>query len=475
MFEYLQKFKNLSPSLREVVSSARATQVISELEKKYDVDLNALVIKIMVKEINWTGLSEFLAQEHHLAVAQAVALQAELAERLFKPATQYLGISPQKQLQKFSRQELEHELPAPVAPEKPQLRERQTLPAIQPVASAEQVEKISPQVLQKAGITDRQSVESVRLTSIMQTFFKGIRDSIDTRETLLKQKAAGGLALDAAKADAVMALLKAAKQGKVAAAPTIKKSASPFDSLEQIRDVEYKFPSPLPIPPLIRGGREGGVVEQKPHQFSEQELEHELEPPHQKAEVRSEKLEVPPTPLATKSEFVISTEKLKQAERALQSGSHQPKADPPRAGKSQITNQSDVRLPRGKDGRNGAERARLDDILKPPAKMQGPLEELAGIDLTIFRRLGDAPESSIKKIENKIRLLEQESYTRRQQGVNAWRHSPVYAQYLALGQESFTSGRPVVDTIAARQKAGAAVLNIAEFDAIAELNGVLRV
>ena len=65
------------------------------------------------------------------------------------------------------------------------------------------------------GITDRQSVESVRLTSIMQTFFKGIRDSIDTRETLLKQKAAGGLALDAAKADAVMALLKAAKQGKV--------------------------------------------------------------------------------------------------------------------------------------------------------------------------------------------------------------------------------------------------------------------
>ena len=242
MFEYLQKFKNLSPSLREVVSSARATQVISELEKKYDVDLNALVIKIMVKEINWTGLSEFLAQEHHLAVAQAVALQAELAERLFKPATQYLGISPQKQLQKFSRQELEHELPAPVAPEKPQLRERQTLPAIQPVASAEQVEKISPQVLQKAGITDRQSVESVRLTSIMQTFFKGIRDSIDTRETLLKQKAAGGLALDAAKADAVMALLKAAKQGKVAAAPTIKKSASPFDSLEQIRDVEYKFP-----------------------------------------------------------------------------------------------------------------------------------------------------------------------------------------------------------------------------------------
>ncbi|OGF26904.1 hypothetical protein A2242_00020 [Candidatus Falkowbacteria bacterium RIFOXYA2_FULL_47_9] len=459
MFEYLQKFKNLSPSLREVVSSARATQVISELEKKYDVDLNALVIKIMVKEINWTGLSEFLAQEHHLAVAQAVALQAELAERLFKPATQYLGISPQKQLQKFSRQELEHELPAPVAPEKPQLRERQTLPAIQPVASAEQVEKISPQVLQKAGITDRQSVESVRLTSIMQTFFKGIRDSIDTRETLLKQKAAGGLALDAAKADAVMALLKAAKQGKVAAAPTIKKSASPFDSLEQIRDVEYKFPSPLPIPPLIRGGREGGVVEQKPHQFSEQELEHELMPP----------------PLAPKSEFVISTEKLKQAERALQSGSHQPKADPPRAGKSQITNQSDVRLPRGKDGRNGAERARLDDILKPPAKMQGPLEELAGIDLTIFRRLGDAPESSIKKIENKIRLLEQESYTRRQQGVNAWRHSPVYAQYLALGQESFTSGRPVVDTIAARQKAGAAVLNIAEFDAIAELNGVLRV
>ena len=117
----------------------------------------------------------------------------------------------------------------------------------------------------------------------------------------------------------------------------------------------------------------------------------------------------------------------------------------------------------------------MDDILQPPVKLQGPLEELAGIDLTIFRRLGERPENITKKISNKIKLLEQESISKRQQGVNAWRHSPVHAQYLALGQESFDTGRSVADIIAARKKNSQDVLTAGEFEAIAELNLTLRV
>jgi hypothetical protein len=435
MFEYLQKFKTLSPNLRQVVSSPRATQVVNELEKKYGVDLAALVIKVMVKEINWSGLTEFLVQEHHLTPEQAEKLQTELAEKLFRPAAQYLGITPQKQPPQFSRQELEHELAAPAAPKNlpatPTLQSpHKPAPAAVPIAVSidEQVERTLPQVLQAAGITDKQSVDSLRLQSIMQTFFKGIRDSIDTHETLLKQKSGGGLGLDAAKAGEVMALVKSAKQGKIAAMPSVKKVKSPFDSLEQMRDVEYSFGS-------------------------------------KKEEVRSLKSEVP-TPEQKKSEFVISAEKLKQAEQVLGQNTVVP-------AQSAKTN---MRPPRGGTAdRQDADRTRLDDIFKPPAKMQGPLEELAAVDLTIFRRLGETPEQSVKKIENKIRLLEQESYTRRQQGVSAWRHSPIYAQYLALGEESFSAGKPVEEIIAAKVKAGQPVLSTAEFEAIAELNSILRV
>src|SRR3989339_1298675 len=137
MFSYLEKFKNLSPDLREAVSSARATQVISELEKKYGIDLDALVIKIMVKEVSWSGLAEFLVQEHHLSSGQAEVLQAELAERLFKPAEQYLGISaqPTEVSETFPRKGFRN---LPVAP------------------VDEPVERVLPQVLQKAGITDGQ-------------------------------------------------------------------------------------------------------------------------------------------------------------------------------------------------------------------------------------------------------------------------------------------------------------------------------
>jgi hypothetical protein len=38
MFDYLDRFKQLSPELKEVVSSPEALEKISVLEKKYQVD-----------------------------------------------------------------------------------------------------------------------------------------------------------------------------------------------------------------------------------------------------------------------------------------------------------------------------------------------------------------------------------------------------------------------------------------------------
>ena len=120
------------------------------------------------------------------------------------------------------------------------------------------------------------------------------------------------------------------------------------------------------------------------------------------------------------------------------------------------------------------DKPRMDDILQPPTRLQGPIEELANLDLINFHRLGGSPEVVISKIQNKIKLLEQESYTRRQQGINAWRHSPVYKMYVDLGQQSLLSGKPVAELIkinAGRKDR----LTLEEFNAILELNRQLRV
>ncbi|PIR95088.1 hypothetical protein COT95_00580, partial [Candidatus Falkowbacteria bacterium CG10_big_fil_rev_8_21_14_0_10_37_6] len=86
-----------------------------------------------------------------------------------------------------------------------------------------------------------------------------------------------------------------------------------------------------------------------------------------------------------------------------------------------------------------------------------------------------SPLTIIKKIESKIKLLESEGFTKRQQGASAWRHSRVYQEYISLGQESFSQGRPIESVIKKRQQNNIDTLTIDEFNAIVELNAVLRV
>ena len=48
MFDYLTKFNELPRELREKVSSPAAIVAVDALEKKYGVNLAALVLKVMV-------------------------------------------------------------------------------------------------------------------------------------------------------------------------------------------------------------------------------------------------------------------------------------------------------------------------------------------------------------------------------------------------------------------------------------------
>ena len=56
MFDYLDKFNNLSSELKSAVSSPEVVRQIDELEKKYQIDLAAFIMRIMIKEINTNNL-----------------------------------------------------------------------------------------------------------------------------------------------------------------------------------------------------------------------------------------------------------------------------------------------------------------------------------------------------------------------------------------------------------------------------------
>lgn len=115
----------------------------------------------------------------------------------------------------------------------------------------------------------------------------------------------------------------------------------------------------------------------------------------------------------------------------------------------------------------------LSDIKAPP-KVVGPLEELRGLTLVDFRRLGTTPQAALQKIRGKIDLLGETSIGRRLEAVRAWKSSVVYQQYLRLGRQSIEQGKPISVIVDNLKSIGEAGLTEEEFNAIADFNSKLR-
>lgn len=166
MFDYLQKFNNLPKDLKESISSPVAMAVISDLEKKYKLDLAAIVMKVMVKIIPLTDLPIYLVSDFSLDQESAKKLTAELKDRLFFSVANYLGYNPS-----YSK----------IIPKT----------SVQP-AHYQGVDKI----VKDSGIIFPGSELNARFRNIVTTYIKGVRSRIDTRITLNKEISAGGLNLD---------------------------------------------------------------------------------------------------------------------------------------------------------------------------------------------------------------------------------------------------------------------------------------
>ena len=107
-------------------------------------------------------------------------------------------------------------------------------------------------------------------------------------------------------------------------------------------------------------------------------------------------------------------------------------------------------------------------------KLMGPIEELRDMNLVNFRRLGDDAEVAIRKVREKINLLEEEGYSKKLAGISAWRQSPIYKLYLRTGQESINGGKSVIDVIEGKRERGEDYVTSREFSAIMDLNKSLR-
>lgn len=116
------------------------------------------------------------------------------------------------------------------------------------------------------------------------------------------------------------------------------------------------------------------------------------------------------------------------------------------------------------------------EVKKPEVKhvLSGPVQELQDMSLKNFKRLASTAEDRADKILEKINLLEQDSYTKKAQGIEAWRRSETYKIYLALGAESMIENKKIEEIAKEKQAKGEDFLEADEFSAISDLNKKLR-
>jgi len=166
MFDYLQQFNNLPKELREKVSSPEAMAFLIELEKKYQVDLAVLVMKVMIKSLAIKNLPIKFASEFGLKQSQSENLTKELTEKIFSKVADYLNLT-----QEIKSQELDKEIHI---------------------------------IIKDAGIVFPSSDLISRFKIIIATYLRGVRSRIATRDALAKEINFGGLNLSNSEIDRVL-------------------------------------------------------------------------------------------------------------------------------------------------------------------------------------------------------------------------------------------------------------------------------
>lgn len=415
MLAYLEKFNNLPVALKQKVSTSRALADLEALEKKYNIALAALIMKVMVGEIAPDVLADNL-QKENLPKARAQELAREMKEKFFYSLDASAAGEPKvKGASFFFSADDETEIRE--LTEKIGAAENSALAA---AALEAKIKEITAQVQINFGSAELAD----RFGQILKTYLRGIRDRLEAKLTLTKPFLSGGLSFDENSAEKVMALadkiIKAEPAESFAPRPKIKISEpAPAGPREITKDAAYDF-SRL---------KNQKIKSALANDLKKLDTSHELAPP------RVKKIESSPASEAGQRPLI---KRRFEAENLSQS----PKV-------------------------------KLQDVKYVP-KVMGPLDELRYMDLTNFRRLDNDPLKSTAKIRDKIDLLAEEAYAKKLEAIRFWRLSPINKLYLEIGHLSIGSGKPIDVIIGERRMNGAAYLTADEFKAIMDLNKSLR-
>jgi len=79
----MQKFNQLPEAVRERVDNPAADEVIKEIEDRYQISLKLLIVLVMVGEIEFDDIPDYLYHQYHLDEEVAADIRDELVKKIF--------------------------------------------------------------------------------------------------------------------------------------------------------------------------------------------------------------------------------------------------------------------------------------------------------------------------------------------------------------------------------------------------------
>jgi len=468
MFDYIDKFNKLPKAIRDKISPTGPMANINALENKYKVNLVPVVMRIMIKEIDLKKLPIFLASEFNLEKKQASKLAGDIRDNILSAVADYLGLALREREEQNREKEANIKLKLTKEPavdlkqeNKPDSGKKSSADFFFSSEDEEEIKEVAEKIngygdnfnnrieeqlsniIAKVEINFGSEDLTNRFREIIKIYLRGVRDKVDTKQTLMKTFMAGGLGFDQESANTVMEVVDQQKNGqintKIKAPAKIK---LPEDLVDK-RDKEAKF--------LGRRDADYDLVKalEKKKQDREEKTKTQLSP-----QPESGIIKIKPTKKSEELDLISSSQlEIKEPVDPASAYNHQPR-------------------PANYD-KNASGKIKMSDVKHVP-KIMGPIDELKYLDLANWRRLSPDKNKIKDKILKKIKLLEEEGYDKRIAGVKAWRQSPVNKLYLVMGQESINENKPIDIIIQERKAAGKEVLDNEEFNTVLDLNKDLK-
>lgn len=501
----IKKDEVILKELRENFNSPAIQAKLSQIEQKYNLtaksaDFRLLTEKVFAGEEDLDEFVDALIDKLDIDIEQAVDIDDEMYSEVF-----YDKEDEVLELYEKLNKGRKGGDPSQAENDAAEIDAIKTsLPRL--VSGAIDYEKIANQILARLNFSAEDKVLEARFRNLVIAFLKEIRDVIETREILLRPQKIGGLGMNETESDQAIKILKD-EALKLAQAKTVGISEKPKSELERMiggaekletKKLETRDANVLKsstngellvtsyqLPVTSDGGAEKSAAVERFRQEIKK-AEKKFKAPYLEPE---EEIEAPRTLPQNHKAPQIAEQKdaVRDFDLSRKPEAAKPKPLLPVAG---ATVQSPVRIkideikvarkiepavsqaaPKKFTIPRPAilSRPQMEGARQTP-RLLGPLEEIESITLTDFRKWSAEPYEAAERLEEKIKILEEESYEKRSLAIKAWRHSPLYWLYVRTGAASMEEKKTMGSIIEDWQAKGLEVLTQKEFEAIADLN-----